>query len=58
MTSLKTNLALALSLALAAACVPVEDAAYQSSEKPFVSMVTYPAIAQDAVADGQVHEYY
>ena len=58
MTNLKMRLIVALSFVIAAACVPVGEAPYVSTSKPVASMVSYPAIAQGAVADGNVFEYH
>ena len=58
MTNLKIRLIVALSFAIAAACVPVDEPPYVSTSKPAASMVSYPQIAQGAVADGNVFEYH
>ena len=59
MTTLKTALIVALSVAAAAACVPVGEAPpYAAMSTPAPSMISYPEIAQSADADGHVFEYH
>jgi hypothetical protein len=56
--TLKTALIVTLSLSFVTACTRVEETPYVEAPKPDASTVSYPAMAQGDVADGQVFEYH